>query len=178
MEKKIKKDTKKVVKKISVLKDMNAVSPMGKPSGKIFFIEPIAAPLENIVQLPDETDIIKSEPIKIEGKWGREDEDITGINLLNNKLDKIIGFLNSIESELIEFNTISKHDTLSVDETTSSIEDLSLETLFLLQKHAGDIIQRNNYPEGRYSIEMIAAQQRFEKLTSMITEKLNGYSWD
>jgi len=106
-------------------------------------------------------------------------------NSLNTKLDKITEYLNSIESELIELNATNlkslhspTYELIGADLPNDSLRDLSWETLFLLQKEAGDTIQRNNYPAGKYSPEMIFAQQRFESITALIKEKLKSISWD
>lgn len=121
-------------------------------------------------------------PKNLNEKWGRVEEeghDERGVeSSLACQLGEIIRYLNSIESELIDLNTAPKAELLELSPVSNnSVDELSWETLFMLQKQAGDTIQRNNYPEGKYSPEMLNAQRMFEKVSAKIKEKTNLISW-
>jgi hypothetical protein len=182
-----KKDTKKGKTKPVVKKEVKKVAKVIKKP----IIEPlntteIAAEFENVenevtptinMTITDDSPMIKT---NFE-KWGRVDEDEDdekGIeSSLTCKIDEIIRYLNSIESELMDLNTAPKAELLEISNSNSA-DELSWETLFMLQKQAGDTIQRNNYPEGKYSPEMLNAQRMFEKVSAKIKEKTNALSWD
>jgi len=158
---------KKQVKKITKVKSKPVVKSVGLETIPVMSME-----------LPKP--IIQSiEPIISPDKWGRDENKQTQ-NIVEDKLDKIIELLDSIESDLIYMHKAPKAELLEVNTeyNENSVNNLSWDVLFLLQKQAGDIIQRNNYPEGRYSPEMIAAQDRFEKISGKIKEKLSLITWE
>jgi len=86
------------------------------------------------------------------------------------KKDKLLTFLNSIESELIEINS-----KLSINENNDSnnIDILSYHDLFEIKKHLSDTISRNHYPGSTGNIYMMQAQRRYEIIEGEINNRLN-----
>jgi hypothetical protein len=89
---------------------------------------------------------------------------------VETKEDKLLTFLNSIESELIEINS-----KLSINENNyiNNIDNLSYHELFEIKKHLSDTIGRHHYPGSTGNIYMMQAQRRYEIIEGEINNKLN-----
>jgi hypothetical protein len=89
---------------------------------------------------------------------------------VETKEDKLLTFLNSIESELIEIN-----NKLSINENNDSnnLDNLSYHELFEIKKHLSDTIGRHHYPGSTGNVYMMQAQRRYEIIEGEINNKLN-----
>ncbi len=98
---------------------------------------------------------------------------------ITEKLDKIISFLNSIESELIRLDTPKNLIALSsetIDEF--SLYEMSWNTLDYLHKQAADTLNRLNFHPQNIGEEFKFAKKRFDKLNEVLFNKLNQINWD
>jgi len=117
--------------------------------------------------------------INLDKNWSREESETT--ETVEEKLDKILGFLNSIESELIEFNTPQNVAILTSNVTDGNLlEDMPWHTLEYLHKQSADTLNRLNFPRRNQTEEeeFRFAEKRFNKLNNVLKEKLNQINWD
>ena len=116
---------------------------------------------------------------KLDKNWSREDLETK--ETIEEKLDKINNFLNSIESELIELNEPKTLIGLSTETNNeASLEDMSWHTLEYLHKQAADTLNRLNFPR-RNQIEeeeFKFAEKRFNKLNEVLKNRLEQINWD
>lgn len=154
---------------------------------KIIKKETVEKIAEKIIEVSQEAEIpygkMSSYPEhNLDKNWSREDTDGQEINeseTITNKLDKILVFLNSIESELIEYNN-PKNLVESTIETKDefSLYEISWNTLEYLHKQAADTLNRLNFHPQNQSEEFNFAKKRFNKLNEVLLTRINSINWD
>ena len=112
----------------------------------------------------------------LDKNWSREE--LEQSETIEEKFDKVLSFLGSIESELIELNNPKNNITLSSD--PNSLKDMSWDILNYLHKQSADTLNRLNFSR-RNQIEeeeFKFAEKRFNKLNEVLKYKLNQINWD